>query len=461
MTILIFTANAQDPTDPGLEIDYTRDIAPLFSRHCNDCHGADRAENDFRVDSAAALRAELDSPFPLLGDTLESNEIYLRVTSDDPKYRMPAEGDPLSANELDIIRRWIVQGMPIDDADDSTVPRHDLLDTFYAILYSDPRWVPLLLLLLATNVVILGVERGKRAARQRETPDGGHAPILRIGAIHYLFIWTLFAFPVGFVYHEIAMNGERELLEEARARLDRGERYRPGSSIESQFGNPPTPTRMNHPTAVQREYYRGNDERHPRLFNGGYYRTSTMHVRLVHGDGVALDIGDEIRSDEAYIEYAFDRAPHTLAGLYGDSVLQAIFASSRYPWSEAVDDPDRNGVEVVEPGRQWRVRYRLAVGEDVAGPVQRLVYVYYRGRPHYGIGYDLKIEDGKLMEGSDVWLGNLWTLGNLMPPLPDGYITQFEWVDYEPIPVIPQPQSVTDPDLLGATEHLGSGALLH
>ncbi len=464
LVLPIFSAGAENSTGPNQAVDYARDIAPLFARHCNSCHGKYRAENNFRLDSATFLQEDLDSPFPILGDTLEHNEVHRRITSDDPMYRMPAEGSPLSADEIDVIRRWIVQGMPLGEVDQAVDNQTDrdfyTLGGLYEFLRSDPRWMNLILLLLATNAVILGVERQKRRARKGGVSEPVHAPLLRVGAIHYLFVWTLFAIPAGYVYHDIVMTRERESLEELKALVQENQSFFPATSVEAQYGNPPVPVRMDHPNAVQRTYYRGNDERDPRLFNGGYYRTSTLLVRIVHEDGVPLEIGNEIRPDEAFVEFAFDRAPYTAAVLYSDFAISLWnHMSSHYPWSEVANDPDRSIVEVVESGCRWRMRYPLNVDEDSDGRIQGLVYTYYRDKPHYGIVYDLKIENGKLLEGSDIWLGNLYVLPNLLPPVPDGFLTQREWVDFRPIPVIPEPQTVTDPDLLGITEHLGGKTL--
>ena len=53
------------------------------------------------------LEAEVAEP----GHSADSS-IIERVTSDDPEYRMPLEAPPLSAEEIDVLRRWIDAGLP-------------------------------------------------------------------------------------------------------------------------------------------------------------------------------------------------------------------------------------------------------------------------------------------------------------------------------------------------------------
>ena len=55
---------------------------------------------------------------------------------------------------------------------------------------------------------------------------------------------------------------------------------------------------------------------------------------------------------------------------------------------------------------------------------------------HYGIQADLIIEDGKVAEGSDLWLGNLFWNVAMEPPPVDFKTPANEWLHHEPIPEI-------------------------
>lgn len=101
-------------------IDFTRDIRPLLSQHCFACHGPDEGSRQagLRLDRADAALAEADSGAKAVvpGDP-EGSELIARITSDDPDLRMPpaSSGHTLSAEEIELFRRWIAAGAKFDD----------------------------------------------------------------------------------------------------------------------------------------------------------------------------------------------------------------------------------------------------------------------------------------------------------------------------------------------------------
>jgi hypothetical protein len=89
-------------------VDFAHEVLPLLSRHCAKCHTAGRYEGDVSFDTREAL-LEVGVAEP--GDSA-SSAIIDRVTSADADVRMPPEGPPLSAAEVDVLRRWIDAGLP-------------------------------------------------------------------------------------------------------------------------------------------------------------------------------------------------------------------------------------------------------------------------------------------------------------------------------------------------------------
>ena len=75
------------------------------------------------------------------------------------------------------------------------------------------------------------------------------------------------------------------------------------------------------------------------------------------------------------------------------------------------------------------------------------------GQCHYGIQYDLVIKDGKLADGSDLWMGSLFWTPKLEVPQAPGKIPLVEWFDYRPIPAITG-ENTKDPKLLGVDDYL-------
>ncbi len=87
---------------------YLSTIQPIFDQSCIECHGADKAENDVRLD---ALEYLLDPNLEILvrGDANASELIYLiDLPAGDPDIMPPEdEGKPLKPEQIEAIRNWI------------------------------------------------------------------------------------------------------------------------------------------------------------------------------------------------------------------------------------------------------------------------------------------------------------------------------------------------------------------
>jgi hypothetical protein len=96
-------------------IDFNRQIRSLLSDKCYACHGpaADSREGGFRLDQRDSALGEADSgERPIVPGDPAASEIYVRLTTDDEFMRMPpAETNKsLTADEIELIRKWIEQG---------------------------------------------------------------------------------------------------------------------------------------------------------------------------------------------------------------------------------------------------------------------------------------------------------------------------------------------------------------
>jgi hypothetical protein len=90
-------------------IDYVRDVKPIVKMHCFRCHGPLKAESGLRLDTKAlALKGGKGGPALILGNSAKS-KIVQRIT-DDEDSRMPPEGNPLSDDEIETLKKWIVAG---------------------------------------------------------------------------------------------------------------------------------------------------------------------------------------------------------------------------------------------------------------------------------------------------------------------------------------------------------------
>ncbi|MBX3731174.1 MAG: PSD1 domain-containing protein [Verrucomicrobiae bacterium] len=99
------------PPAPG-PVDFDRDIAPLFERHCVSCHGPERQRGGLRLDvRTRALAGGNSGPAIVPGRSAESPLLHF-VIGEPADMRMPREGEPLSNGEVGLLRAWIEQGAP-------------------------------------------------------------------------------------------------------------------------------------------------------------------------------------------------------------------------------------------------------------------------------------------------------------------------------------------------------------
>jgi hypothetical protein len=99
------------------KIDYNLHVKPVLSDKCFSCHGPDKAKQKagLRLDIASFAYAALpESPGKVAVEpgSLEGSELFHRIVSEDPEYKMPSQKShlSLSAKEKAILVKWIEQG---------------------------------------------------------------------------------------------------------------------------------------------------------------------------------------------------------------------------------------------------------------------------------------------------------------------------------------------------------------
>ena len=104
-----------EPTAP----DFQREVLPIFENHCFQCHDGRKQTAGLRLDVRSKAMQGGDSGDPAIVPKIsEQSEIILRVMTDDADARMPPEGkgQPLSPEEIAIVRNWIDGGASWPDA---------------------------------------------------------------------------------------------------------------------------------------------------------------------------------------------------------------------------------------------------------------------------------------------------------------------------------------------------------
>ncbi len=93
--------------EPKFDIDFVRDIQPIFQEHCWKCHGGEKQKGGLRLDDrSAALLGGDSGPALKLGHSSKSLLISL-VSGADPEKVMPPKGDRLSEAQIQSLRQWI------------------------------------------------------------------------------------------------------------------------------------------------------------------------------------------------------------------------------------------------------------------------------------------------------------------------------------------------------------------
>jgi hypothetical protein len=124
-------------------IDFVRDVRPILSQHCFACHGQDEAARKAGLSLVTFERAtatlESGATAIVPGDA-GASALWRRVTSRDDPMPPPEEHDALSAEEIDLLGRWIERGAsyaphwayvapvatPAPDVADTAWPRGDV-----------------------------------------------------------------------------------------------------------------------------------------------------------------------------------------------------------------------------------------------------------------------------------------------------------------------------------------------
>jgi hypothetical protein len=420
------------------EVDFARDVRPLLNARCVRCHGADKQQGGLRLDDRAHALAGGESGKPVIETPASDSELWRRVASPKAEVRMPLEGAPLSDEELSRLRAWVDAGARWPDKKASRAPPSVWMRVDPYLRAWDP-WVarmrPALVIALVVLVVMLFVQRWTKT--KWITPANF---LLVVLGVVLTSAWVQHQ-----LHHEHVQRLKEQIAELDKRVLEVRQMYVPAEKL----------VRPLQPPAIRRTYYRGNDERSPKLFNGGFYRTATIDLTLVDSTGKEVAT-DETCTGPLTLLVDFRRAHLAAPELFTNSVA-ARTALSRVLTGATITDRAVQIVplEIVTEGEHWRAT--LPLGEiPSAGALTGRWYVLHGENPetdkvtapaHYGMEYDLRFQEGVLQAESDLWMAPLLYPSNTIatPPL---HLHTTEWLDFRPLPEIEGEHS-TDPALIG------------
>jgi hypothetical protein len=104
-------AETKLPAPAQRKISFVKDIHPILTNSCWECHGPEKQKGGLRLDQKeAALKGGDTGPLLVAGKSAESLLIQAVAGTKEDLARMPKKKEPLTDEQIGILRAWIDQG---------------------------------------------------------------------------------------------------------------------------------------------------------------------------------------------------------------------------------------------------------------------------------------------------------------------------------------------------------------
>ena len=115
LLVLQRDAVGQQASGKPAKVDFNRDIRPILSNHCFQCHGAD--EESRAVDLRLDVRESAVEHGAIDANTPDKSSLLARILATDPEVRMPpAETNkPLTEQQISLLKQWVAEGAEYQD----------------------------------------------------------------------------------------------------------------------------------------------------------------------------------------------------------------------------------------------------------------------------------------------------------------------------------------------------------
>ena len=91
-------------------------VQNLFQTRCFQCHGSEKQRANLRLDSPSGLKAGGDSGPVLEPGKPEASRLLDSILGRNGQKRMPPKGEPLTPQEVELVRAWITEGAKMPSA---------------------------------------------------------------------------------------------------------------------------------------------------------------------------------------------------------------------------------------------------------------------------------------------------------------------------------------------------------
>jgi WD40 repeat protein len=102
-------------------VSFSKEVAPFLVAKCLACHNSDKAKGRYRLHTFEALmQAGASKEVPVVAGKPEQSLLFRLVISTDEDERMPQSDEPLAAEQVALLRRWIQEGARFDGTSSNT-----------------------------------------------------------------------------------------------------------------------------------------------------------------------------------------------------------------------------------------------------------------------------------------------------------------------------------------------------
>ncbi len=122
------------------KVTFEEHIKPIFREHCSKCHNENDKKSGLSLDSFASTMAGGSGGELVTAGDLESSRLWA-LTAHVEQPKMPPNQDKIADAKLDLLKRWILQGMPENDGSEIMAPKVDL-SAMGAVSQSRPEGAP-------------------------------------------------------------------------------------------------------------------------------------------------------------------------------------------------------------------------------------------------------------------------------------------------------------------------------
>lgn len=109
------------------KVDFVKDVQPILKQNCYKCHYDKKKKGDFSFltrESVLKGGETAKDKAVIPGNSKESVMIKLILSKDDTEY-MPPKGPRLTEAEVEILKKWIDQNVPMEETSGKAEPKKE------------------------------------------------------------------------------------------------------------------------------------------------------------------------------------------------------------------------------------------------------------------------------------------------------------------------------------------------